>query len=71
METNKQRPKPELITIDDAANILNVSRRTVSRLCSEGKISAVRIGFQWRIHRRALLKSVGLQDLDEDDRFRR
>lgn len=40
--------------------MLNVSTRTVNRLCLEGRLKAVRVGIQWRINRRALRDSAGL-----------
>ncbi len=57
--TGTQR-EPELISIVEAARMLNVSTRTVNRLCLEGKLKAVRIGCQWRINRKALRKAAGL-----------
>ena len=52
--------EPELISITEAARMLNVSTRTVNRLCLDGKLKAVRIGCQWRINRKALRKAAGL-----------
>lgn len=40
--------------------MLNVSTRTVNRLCLEGRVKAVRVGYQWRINRRALREYAGL-----------
>lgn len=57
--TGTQR-EPELISIVEAARMLNVSTRTVNRLCLEGKLKAVRIGCQWRINRKALREAAGL-----------
>ena len=53
--------EPELISIVEAARMLNVSTRTVNRLCLDGKLKAVRIGCQWRSNRRALRKAAGLE----------
>lgn len=58
--TRAQR-EPELISIVEAARMLNVSTRTVNRLCLDGKLKAVRIGCQWRINRRALREAAGLE----------
>lgn len=41
--------------------MVGVSNRTMNRLCLEGKVKAVRIGCQWRINRKALRESAGLQ----------
>lgn len=52
--------EPELISIGEAASMLNVSPRTVNRLYLDGKLKAVRIGCRWRINRKALRKAAGL-----------
>lgn len=57
----KDRTEPELISIREAARMVGVSNRTMNRLCLEGKVKAVRIGCQWRINRKALRESAGLQ----------
>lgn len=59
-QATRTQGEPELISIVEAARILNVSTRTVNRLCLEGKLKAVRIGCQWRINRKALRKAAGL-----------
>lgn len=56
----QDRTEPELISIREAARMVNVSSRTMNRLCLEGKVKAVRIGSQWRINRKALRESAGL-----------
>ena len=53
---------PALLDSKQAARLLNVSERTVTRLCIRGKIRARRVGRLWRINRDALLSSVGLTD---------
>ena len=58
--TTRNAREPELISIREAARMLNVSTRTVNRLCLDGKLRAVRIGCQWRINRRALCEYAGL-----------
>jgi excisionase family DNA binding protein len=57
----RDRTEPELISIREAARMVGVSNRTMNRLCLEGKVKAVRIGCQWRINRKALRESAGLQ----------
>jgi len=44
----------ELITTKDAAKVLNVSARTVNRMCIAGAIKAVKVGRQWRVNSEAL-----------------
>lgn len=57
METSNITP---LLTADEAAELLRVDRRTVTRLCREGKLKSVRIGRQWRINAEELMKSCGV-----------
>jgi len=42
---------PELLTVDDVANILNVSDRTVRRLCDREEIPHIYIGSQVRFEK--------------------
>ena len=58
--TTRNAREPELISIKEAARMLNVSTRTVNWLCLEGRVKAVRVGHQWRINRRALREYAGL-----------
>ena len=44
--TTRNPREPELISIREAARMLNVSTRTVNRLCLEGRVKAVRVGYQ-------------------------
>ena len=60
-QTTMPQREPELISITEAARMLNVSTRTVNRFCLDGKLKAVRIGCQWRINRRALREAAGLE----------
>lgn len=53
---------PALLDSKQAARLLNVSERTVTRLCNRGKIRARRVGRLWRINRDALLEDTGLID---------
>ena len=40
---------PRLLTTQEAAEFLRVSRATIRRWCKAGQLPAVRIGRQWRI----------------------
>lgn len=51
---------PALLDSKQAARLLNVSERTVTRLCKGGKINAVQVGGQWRMNRDELLKRFGI-----------
>lgn len=52
---------PQLISVKQAAGVLNVSGRHVERMCGRGELKAVRLGRVWRINRDALAKSCGLE----------
>ena len=51
---------PELLDTKQAAAILNVTPRTVTRMCEQGKLKAVRVMSLWRINRDRLLDFAGL-----------
>lgn len=51
---------PVLLNTKQAAQVLNVSERTVTRLCKEGEIHAALVGRQWRLNRDELLKQFGI-----------
>ena len=55
------QPLPELLSTDQAAQVLNVSTRAVTDLCKKGRIKSIRIGKLWRINRDALLDFAGLR----------
>ncbi len=44
----------DLLTVEEAAAYLRVSRATVWRWCKSRKVPAVKIGREWRILRRTL-----------------
>jgi len=46
----------ELLTVQEVADYLRVSRVTIWRWCQRGIIPAFQIGRNWRIHREDLLK---------------
>ena len=46
---------PVLMTIQQAANLLQMSDRTVLNLITSKKIEAIRVGNQWRIPKDKLL----------------
>lgn len=59
-QLKSQMQMPALLDSRQAARVLNVSERTVTRLCNRGKIRARRVGRLWRINRDALLEDTGL-----------
>lgn len=46
---------PEVLTLEETATYLRISKRTLERLLENGAFPpAVKVGQQWRVHRRAL-----------------
>lgn len=44
----------DILTVEEIADYLKVSRTTVWRWCQEGRLIAFKVGRGWRIHRREL-----------------
>ena len=51
---------PMLLSTDQARDILNLSERSITRMCADGRLKAVKVGGVWRINRDALLEFAGL-----------
>lgn len=49
----------EILTVQEVAKYLKVSRSTVWRWCNEGRLLAFKAGHGWRVHRTAVEKIVG------------
>jgi excisionase family DNA binding protein len=54
------RPSADLkfLTLDEAADILQVSKRTIQRMVRNKTLCATRVGRQWRIRESELLQWV-------------
>jgi excisionase family DNA binding protein len=48
------QPFDEILTVDEVADYLRVSRATVCRWCGAGKLPAFKIGKSWRVRRSVL-----------------
>jgi excisionase family DNA binding protein len=46
--------KPELITIKEVADFLQIAEKTIYRLAAEGKIPAFKVGGSWRFKRKEI-----------------
>jgi excisionase family DNA binding protein len=57
-------------TLDEAATLLKVSRRTVQELSRKGQIDAIKLGRQWRFLGRNLL-ALGVPERAERQPFMR
>jgi excisionase family DNA binding protein len=51
MATDEPQPLGEILTVDEVAGYLRVSRATVCRWCGSGKLPAFKIGKGWRVQR--------------------
>lgn len=51
MESNSS----DILTVDEAADLLKIPRSSVYKLAQEGKIPATKIGKHWRFHRPTLV----------------
>ncbi len=45
---------PELLNVEEVANILHLHAMTVYRLVKEGKLPGFKVGGRWRFHQSAL-----------------
>jgi excisionase family DNA binding protein len=48
----------DLLTIEEAAEYLKLSKRTTWRWCKSGRLPAFKIGHQWRISKTDLLELI-------------
>ena len=51
----------EVLTVDEAADLLKIPRSSIYKLAQEGRIPAQKVGRHWRFHRGTLLKWVAGQ----------
>lgn len=58
----------DILTVQEVADYLKVSRSTVWRWCNQGRVLAFKAGHGWRVHRSELEKIVGhkLEGTDEE-----
>jgi excisionase family DNA binding protein len=54
---------PGVVTADEAAKYLRVSKATVLRLANRGIILGVRIGRQWRFSRKTIISLLNHSEL--------
>jgi excisionase family DNA binding protein len=45
----------DILTVDEAAELLKIPRSSVYKLAQEGKLPAQKVGRHWRFHRLTLL----------------
>lgn len=47
-------PPPEVMTIDDLAAYLQVSKSSLYKLAQEGKVPGQKVGKHWRFHKEVI-----------------
>ncbi|MBI1881213.1 MAG: helix-turn-helix domain-containing protein [Chloroflexi bacterium] len=59
----------EILTVQEVADYLKVSRSTVWRWCNQGRLRAFKAGHGWRVHRVAVEKLIGhkIERVDEEE----
>lgn len=48
----------DILTVDEAAELLKIPRSSVYKLAQQGKIPAKKVGRHWRFHRQAIVNWV-------------
>ena len=51
----------DILTVDETAELLKISRSSVYKLAQEGKIPAQKVGRHWRFYRPNILKWISGQ----------
>jgi excisionase family DNA binding protein len=54
----------EILTAEEAAELLKVHKRTVYRLAEEGAIPGTRIGHRWRFSKKNILDMVSKSEAE-------
>jgi len=51
----------DVLTVEEAAELLKIPRSSVYKLAQEGKIPAQKVGRHWRFYRPSLIKWIACQ----------
>ena len=54
-------PNTDILTVEEAAELLKIPRSSVYKLAQEGKIPAQKVGRHWRFYRPTILKWIAGQ----------
>jgi len=57
----------EILTVQEVADYLKLSRTTVWRWCNEGKLRAFKVGRGWRIRRAEVERLMGGARIREEE----
>lgn len=66
-ETNSDRLKPDVLNVEEVADLLRVSTQTVYNMLKDGRISATKVGREWRFSRRKIQDILHLGDGDDKE----
>jgi excisionase family DNA binding protein len=55
------KPISDILTVEEAAELLKIPRSSVYKLAQEGKIPAKKVGRHWRFHRPTLMRWISGQ----------
>jgi excisionase family DNA binding protein len=58
--------KDDVLTVEEAAEILKVTIDTVRRLLKKGRLPGTKIGREWRLSRKALTELIRQQGAPND-----
>jgi len=61
MVNESLHPAPEMLTVDEIAEYLRVSRATICRWCGTGRLPAFKIGKSWRVQKKDLERYIDQQ----------
>jgi excisionase family DNA binding protein len=50
--------KPEVLTLEEAAELLRVSTKTLAKDAKSGKVPATKIGREWRFSRATIMRRL-------------
>jgi excisionase family DNA binding protein len=56
-----ENPQSDILTVDEAANLLKIPRSSVYKLAQQGKIPGQKVGRHWRFYRPTLLRWIAGQ----------
>lgn len=56
---NPPPPPPEVMTIDELAVYLQVSKSSLYKLAQDGKVPGQKVGRHWRFHRATIERWLG------------
>lgn len=62
------KPVPEVMTIDDLAWYLQVSKSSLYKLAQEGRVPGQKVGRHWRFHKEVIDEWLGQNRDRECDR---